>query len=74
MQALGGTASREGRKGPVKEDMASLESRDQNKGCARATSDRIHLKGIRALWVSPRCPKVLEMRRAEADSYTTHYS
>lgn len=74
MQLLGGTASREGRKGPVKEGMASLENRNQNKGCSRPTSDRIHSKGARALWVSPGIPKTLEMRRAEADSYATHYS
>lgn len=65
MQSLGGTASREGRKGPMKEDMASVESRDQNKGCTRPISDRIHLKGIRALWVSPSIPKALEMRELQ---------
>lgn len=74
MQLLGGTASREGRKGPVKEDMAFLESRNQNKGCSRPTSDRIHSKGARALWVSPSIPKALDIKRAESDSYATHYS
>lgn len=36
----------EGGEGLAKEDMASLESRDQSKGYTQPTSDRIHLKGF----------------------------
>lgn len=47
MQSLGGTASnREGGERLVKEDLASPESRKQNKGYTRPTSERILWKGI----------------------------
>lgn len=59
----------EGGEGLAKEDMASLESRDQSKGYTQPTSDRIHLKGFEGT-----LDGVTRYPQKAPDKYTTHYS